>query len=729
MEQLKIFCERNLFDPDFTVDHPQDVFLNSWCEAYFHNGIENLGEHVTSLWLDLPLNFLGMPFFIGELTWKTFCKRFFGWDEQKYLLPINIIRAFFFGLFNLLFIIPRFILNIVKLATELVPLFLRVMVHGWINKLITLLSSSSGYHWFTKIFIALPLVILFPLYIVFKLAHIIGRAITSPHKNLYAAWQAGQELAGDGILGKIASGFFCLIGLALTTLAYLILFPIAIKLIMTYAPTVISSAVQTVLNFLAPLSSFGSALGTVTTPIFQFFGYYIGSPVINGLAGVIGWTVGPFVVLLDKVDEGLAKFSGWWRTSPPWFKNGESDIKLSGTLEDLGRKGKNAQDKVSKGISNLVKSASGYAADKGQSKVQNPPPIPQKSAATPTARFQSAAATHTDRLQSAVTHKVPPQLAATPATTQKHTPTLQSAGAVSKSLSQPQRQGGGRSVLRQYQPLPSRPKQEKLEINKSEININKIQVLGEGASGCVYRATYNRLDVAVKQVRKGKSKFEREHILMGWASSDSPHVVYLYGICVSERMIVMEFMEKGSLDKFLRKTPAPSWETCYQIGLDITMGMVCVHAAKMTHNDLKSPNVLIDRNNRAKITDFDMGKYKQNELTSTDIGPTDGRGGTMLWMAPELFKEGQKTTPQSDVYSYGYTLWELCSKKYPHDGIPLSQLADVVGNGKRDDIPGDTPPVMGSVISQCRDMDPWKRPNLDNDLTERLIQEFNSYNF
>lgn len=327
MAQLKIFCEKNLFDPHFNVNGFEDAFLETWNEVYFNNGIEKLDASAKS-WSDLITSFLGMPFFKGDVNWKTCCKDFFGWDEQKYLLPINIVRAFFFGVLNLLFIVPRLILNIAKLLTEFVPLFLKIGVNDWTNRLINLLRPGSPYTWFSKIFIALPLVVLFPLYIVFKLAHIVGRAITSPHKNLYAAWQAGQELAGNGILGKIISGFFCLIGLALTTLAYLILFPIAIKLIMTYAPTVISSAIQTVLNFLAPLSDFGAALGTVTTPIFQFVGGFsaIGTPVINGLAGVIGLTAGPFVVLLDKVDEELAKFSIWWWRSPPLFSHEEESL-------------------------------------------------------------------------------------------------------------------------------------------------------------------------------------------------------------------------------------------------------------------------------------------------------------------------------------------------------------------------------------------------------------------
>lgn len=333
------FFKKNFFNRKVSPDKLASPFFHTWNETYFSEPKKGLlvvdflpGEDffddiipigTTRTWLDLITNFLGMPFFsfAGRHEKKqAFLADFLGWDTDKFLLGINILRALFFLPLNLILIIPRLVLNLLKLVTEFIPSLLRNLTNHWINHLINLVKPSSRTHWFLKIFIAVPLIVLFPLHFIFKLVHLIGRAATSPHKSLYAAWTAGEDLAGDGVLGKIISAFFCLISLAITVMAYLIVFPIAIKLAVTYLPSAIVSGIQSVLHFFSPLSKLGAPLSVITNPIFQAMGTFFvkaGSSVVLGIAVVVGVAAGPLVVLLDKalnkLDEGLAIFSASYR--------------------------------------------------------------------------------------------------------------------------------------------------------------------------------------------------------------------------------------------------------------------------------------------------------------------------------------------------------------------------------------------------------------------------------
>ena len=95
-----------------------------------------------------------------------------------------------------------------------------------------------------------------------------------------------------------------------------------------------------------------------------------------------------------------------------------------------------------------------------------------------------------------------------------------------------------------------------------------------------------------------------------------------------EILLVMEYLEHGSLYDFLRNDKLPTPDMfLLPIVKDIVSGMRYIHNLRpaVIHGDLKTKNVLVDGNFKAKITDFGLSQKRRFGC------------GTPLWMAPGLF--------------------------------------------------------------------------------------------
>lgn len=93
------------------------------------------------------------------------------------------------------------------------------------------------------------------------------------------------------------------------------------------------------------------------------------------------------------------------------------------------------------------------------------------------------------------------------------------------------------------------------------------------------------------------------------------------------------------------------WQTRIQIALDVVAGLRFLHNHGLIHRDIKLKNVLLDKNNRAKITD--LGFCKSEVMISGSIV------GTPIHMAPEVFTG--KYDHMVDVYAFGILFWYICA--------------------------------------------------------------------
>lgn len=239
--------------------------------------------------------------------------------------------------------------------------------------------------------------------------------------------------------------------------------------------------------------------------------------------------------------------------------------------------------------------------------------------------------------------------------------------------------------------------------------------LGRGGFGVVYRGKWKKYaDVAIKKLHTSQltadvlTDFKNEMRVM--AGLHSPQIVQLYGVHLKEPYcIVMEFMQKGSLFNLLHSKCSLSWPQRTKIALEMAKGLSFLHSKDVIHSDLKSANVLLNESLVAKLSDFGLAKVKTE---CYDVEP----GGTLFWMAPELFRSRATCTKQSDIYSLGMTLWELASRKTPFEDekfVTEEAFLEQIEAGRREKIPAETPPVIAKLITHCWRATAKSRPTAD----------------
>jgi len=81
-----------------------------------------------------------------------------------------------------------------------------------------------------------------------------------------------------------------------------------------------------------------------------------------------------------------------------------------------------------------------------------------------------------------------------------------------------------------------------------------------------------------------------------------------------------------------------SWDQRFKIAKSITRGLVCIHSRRVLHRDMKSLNILLDKDMKAKISDFGLSKMKiETQKTLSTLRVPNDVYGSLLWKAPETF--------------------------------------------------------------------------------------------
>ena len=223
--------------------------------------------------------------------------------------------------------------------------------------------------------------------------------------------------------------------------------------------------------------------------------------------------------------------------------------------------------------------------------------------------------------------------------------------------------------------------------------------------------------------RPMKEGFEKEIKFMSRLNNDN--IVRLLGICLSENpFIIMEYMENGDLNRYLRKfeiapLEAPSGEnqlppsTLLYMALQIAMGIQYLASLRFVHRDLATRNCLVGANYLVKIADFGMSR----SLYSSDYYQIRGRVLLPIrWMANECFY-GQ-FAEKTDVWAFGVTVWEIftLAKKQPYEGMTDQEVIDDSVKGLDRQLlprPEDCPPEVYEVMLRCWEHEPIERADFD----------------
>ena len=243
-------------------------------------------------------------------------------------------------------------------------------------------------------------------------------------------------------------------------------------------------------------------------------------------------------------------------------------------------------------------------------------------------------------------------------------------------------------------------------------------LLGSGGMATVHRAHDTLLDreVAIKLVAgvdpDDAERFRSETRVL--ARLHHPAVVTLFdaGTDGDRAFLVMQLIEGPSLRERLRDRGPLSRRDAARLGATLAEALASVHAAGVTHRDVKPANVLLDAADRPHLADFGIA----TALDSARLTRTGTTVGTAAYLAPEQVT-GEKVGPPADVFALGLVLLEAITGVQAYEGtgveVALARLHRSPG------IPPDVPQHWRTLLTAATARDPAGRPTA-TELAQRL---------
>ncbi|HYN44022.1 MAG TPA: serine/threonine-protein kinase [Thermoanaerobaculia bacterium] len=197
--------------------------------------------------------------------------------------------------------------------------------------------------------------------------------------------------------------------------------------------------------------------------------------------------------------------------------------------------------------------------------------------------------------------------------------------------------------------------------------------LGHGGIGVVFKALDRELEetVAIKVLSPNLerdenallARFKREVALNRKIKHPNVARMYDYGIAGDYPFITMEFIDGEDLWTLIGKRQRYPAAEAIPIVRQIARGTAAIHRLKILHRDLKSQNVIIDRQGAAVILDFGLARGSwEPGLTMASV-----LLGTPQYMSPEQAL-GEALDERADLYSIGIIAWEMLAGRTPFQG-------------------------------------------------------------
>jgi len=300
-------------------------------------------------------------------------------------------------------------------------------------------------------------------------------------------------------------------------------------------------------------------------------------------------------------------------------------------------------------------------------------------------------------------------------------------------------------------------------VRKNPLKVDEVYTfgaqLGEGSFGIVHSVTHkvSGEQRVCKRIckQKGREGMKVEEILQeidSMAMLDHPNIIKVYEY-FEDRDSIFQIMEpcrggelQHTIDAVFRKKKQPMYSEAFMC--DVTKqtlrALAFIHGERFLHKDLKPQNIMLadkaepgDNTATIKVIDFGLA-----ELFSKDQKVSNQFGGTLLYMAPEVFR--LELTMKSDIWSLGVILYNLVTGDYPFMATwPLppgkdmdwwqSEVSRVIQDPEISFKPNKKL-TDGTITKECFDLlqlmmtkDPQKRPLAEECLEHAWFKKFDQH--
>ncbi|ONI17821.1 hypothetical protein PRUPE_3G180700, partial [Prunus persica] len=269
---------------------------------------------------------------------------------------------------------------------------------------------------------------------------------------------------------------------------------------------------------------------------------------------------------------------------------------------------------------------------------------------------------------------------------------------------------------------------KELETATDHYNVDRI--LGQGGQGTVYKGmlTDGRI-VAVKKskVVDGGEVAQLINEIVILSQINHRNVVKLLGCCLETEvpLLVYEFIPKGTIYQYLHQQNE-EWQMRLRIVAEVAGALSYLHSAAgfpIYHRDIKSTNILLDEEYRAKVADF--GTSRSVSIDQTHL--TTHQHGTFGYLDPDYFQSNQ-FTDKSDVYSFGVVLVELLTGEklvslarspevrglvaYFNFSMEENRLFDIVDAQVKEEGVTEDILAVATLAKRCLDLSGKRRPTM-----------------
>jgi len=276
---------------------------------------------------------------------------------------------------------------------------------------------------------------------------------------------------------------------------------------------------------------------------------------------------------------------------------------------------------------------------------------------------------------------------------------------------------------------PPRPGRPSGIIGHTLMGYRVLSKIGEGGMGAVFRALDEGLDreVAIKVLPPSlareesfRTRFLREARAL--ARVKHPNLVQIYNVAADKGLhfFAMEYVRGQTLGVRVTRDGPMAREAILAVGGQVLSAIAAVHAAGVTHRDVKTANIMLEEGGRAVLMDLGLAKDQASPGVTTEGMIL----GTPEYMPPEQV-HGEPATARSDLYSFGVVLFEMATGHVPFTGKSAIAILRKHCDDEPPDLAGlrpDLGPEFCEAVRAAMAKEPDERPGDATELAALLLK-------